>query len=253
MKKTTFFIVGKHAVVEALKNANRRVEKVFLTEEAKKNINREYQNINLFKNVSIIYKSKRELDNICGNRDISHQGLIAEAENLETETLKDYIEENDKKNLNLIALEEVTDPRNIGSIIRSAVSFHINGIIVKDRSFPSKSKLLFKSASGGVEHIKIFKVANINSSLKLLKSYNFWISAFDGAAKKDFTQHDWTGRNVLLFGSEGYGLRKKTLDKSDFLFKININKNMESLNISNSVSIVCHFIDFQTKGGKKKT
>ena len=104
-----------------------------------------------------------------------------------------------------------------------------------------------------LEHIKIFKVANINSSLKLLKSYNFWISAFDGAAKRDFTQHDWTGRNVLLFGSEGYGLKKKTLDKSDFLFKININNNMESLNISNSVSIVCHFIDFQTKGGKKKT
>ena len=252
MKKTTFLIVGKHAVIEALKNSNRKIEKVFVTEEAKKNVNREYQNTNLFKNISVIYKSKKELDNICGSKDISHQGLIAEAENLESLSLKDYIAENINKNINFIALEEVTDPRNIGSIIRSAVSFNIDGIIVKERSFPFKSKLLFKSASGGTEHINIFKVSNINSALKLLKSHNFWVSAFDGSAKKDFTLHDWSGNNVLLFGSEGYGLRKKTLEKSDFSFKINISKNMESLNISNSVSIVCHYIDFQIRENKKK-
>ena len=76
-------------------------------------------------------------------------------------------------------LEEVTDPRNIGSIIRSAVAFNIDGIIVKERSFPSKSKLLYKSASGGTEHIKIFKVSNLNTSLKYLKTKDFWVSAFD--------------------------------------------------------------------------
>ena len=243
MKKTTFFIVGKHAVVEALKNVNRRVEKVFLTEEAKKNINREYQNINLFKNVSIIYKSKRELDNICGNRDISHQGLIAEAENLETETLKDYIEENDKKNLNLIALEEVTDPRNIGSIIRSAASFNIDGLIIKERLFPRESKLLYKSASGSVEHLNIFEVSNINTTLKYLKTKNFWVCGFDIKADKNFTQHDWSGNTVLLFGSEGYGLKHQTLKNSDFLLKIDINQKIESLNISNSAAIVFHYIN----------
>ena len=68
--------------------------------------------------------------------------------------------------INLIALVEVTDPRNIGSIIRCAVAFGIDGIIVKERSFPSKSKLLYKSASGGAEHLKIFKVSNVNTSLK---------------------------------------------------------------------------------------
>ena len=75
-----------------------------------------------------------------------------------------------KKNINLLALEEVTDPRNIGSIIRSAVAFNIDGIIVKERSFPSKSKLLYKSASGGAEHIKIFQVSNVNTALKYLKT-----------------------------------------------------------------------------------
>ena len=242
MKKTTFLIVGKHAVIEALKNPSRKIERVFLTEDAQKKLNRENQSLNLFKNTSVFYKSKRELDNLCGKDETAHQGLIAEVEQLEEITLKEFVLGNKDKNINLIALEEVTDPRNIGSIIRTAVAFNIHGIIVKERSFPSKSKLLYKSASGGVEYLKIFKVSNVNTSLKFLKTKNFWVSAFDVSATKDFTSNDWKGKNVLLFGSEGFGLKSKTLIHSDFKFKINMNKNIESLNISNSVSIVCHYV-----------
>ena len=242
MKKTTFLIVGKHAVVEALKNSSRKIERVFLTEDAQKKLNRENQSVNLFKNTHVFYKSRKELDNLCGRDETAHQGLIAEVEQLEKITLKEFVIDNKSKNINLIALEEVTDPRNIGSIIRSAVAFNIDGIIVKERSFPSKSKLLYKSASGGVEHLKIFKVSNINSSLKFLKTKNFWISAFDVTGTKDFTSNKWEGKNVLLFGSEGFGLKSKTLLNSDFRFKVKMNKNIESLNISNTVSVVCHHI-----------
>lgn len=251
MKKTTFLIVGKHAVTEALKNPNRNIERIFLTEDAQKNLNKENQSLNLLKNIHVFYKSRKELDNLCGRDEIAHQGLIAEVEHLEESTLKDFLLNNNEKNLNFLALEEVSDPRNIGSIIRSAVSFSIDGIIVKERSFPSKSKLLYRSASGGTEYIKIFKVSNINTSLKYLKSKEFWISAFDVTANKDFTQHDWQGRNVLLFGSEGEGLKTKTLMNADFQFKIDINKNIESLNISNTVSIVCHHINHTIKNATK--
>ncbi len=243
MKKSTFLIVGKHAVMEALKNPKRKIERVFLTEDAQKNLNRENQSKNLLKNIHVFYKSRRELNNLCGKDEISHQGLIAEVEHLEEQTLKEYLYDIKSENVNFIALEDVTDPRNIGSIIRSAASFNIDGIIVKDRSFPLKSKLLYKSASGGTEHIKIFKVANIKTSLKFLKTKGFWISAFDASATKDFTENNWKGKNVLLFGSEGFGLKEKTLDQTDFQFKIEINTNVESLNISNSVSIVCHYIN----------
>ena len=242
MKKTSFLIVGKHAVLEALKNSSRKIVRVFLTEDSQKRLNRENQSLNLFKNVPVFFKSRKELDNLCGKDETSHQGLVAEVEQLEELTLKEFVLDNKKKNMNLIALEEVTDPRNIGSIIRSAVAFNIDGIIVKERSFPSKSKLLYKSASGGAEHLKIFKVSNINTSLKFLKTKEFWISAFDVSANKDFTNNDWKGRNVLLFGSEGFGLRSKTLTHSDFKFKVKMNDNMESLNISNTVSVVCHHI-----------
>ena len=120
------------------------MKEYFLTEDAQKKLNRENQNLNLFKKTSIFYKSRRELDNFCGRDETAHQGLVAEVEQLEDITLKEFILENKKENLNLIALEEVTDPRNIGSIIRSAVAFNIDGIIVKERSFPSKSKLYKK-------------------------------------------------------------------------------------------------------------
>jgi 23S rRNA (guanosine2251-2'-O)-methyltransferase len=243
MKKTTFLIVGKHAVSEALKNPNRKIERVFLTEDAQKNLNRENQSLNLLKKVHVFYKSRKELDNLCGRDEIAHQGLIAEVEQLDELTLKEFIINNNQENINLLALEDVSDPRNIGSIIRSAVSFNIDGIIVKERTFPSKSKMLYRSASGGAEHIKIFKVSNINTSLKYLKSKEFWVSAFDVSAKEDFTKHKWHGRNILLFGSEGEGLKKKTLMHSDFKFRVNINENIESLNISNTVSIVCHHIN----------
>jgi len=242
MKKSTFLIVGKHAVLEALKNPNRKIERVFLTEDAEKKLNRENQNLNLFKKINVFYKSRKELDNLCGRDETAHQGLVAEIEQLEDITLKEYILENNKKNVNFIALEEVTDPRNIGSIIRSAVAFNIDGIIVKERSYPSKSKLLYKSASGGTEHIKIFKVSNINAALKFLKTKEFWISAFDISAKKDFTKHNWIGKNILLFGSEGFGIKAKTLENSDFRFKVDMNNNIESLNISNTVSVVCHHV-----------
>ena len=244
MKKTTFLIIGKHAVTEALKNPNRTVLKVFLTEDSKKKLNKDNQNQDLLKKIKIIYKTKKELDRLCSKEQISHQGLIAEVEHLKEANLKDYLKlKENKKNIIFIALEEVTDPRNIGSIIRSAASFNIDGLIVKERSFPSESKLLYKSSSGCIEHVNIFEVSNISTTLKYLKTKNFWVCGFDKNGKKDFIEHDWEGHNVLLFGSEGYGLKYQTVKNSDFLLKICINKKVESLNISNSAAIVFHYID----------
>ena len=244
MKKTTFLIVGKHAVTEALKNPNRTVLKVFLTEDSKKKLNKDNQDQDLLKNIKILYKTKKELDRLCSKEQISHQGLIAEIEHLKETNLKDYLKlKENKKNIIFIALEEVTDPRNIGSIIRSAASFNIDGLIVKERSFPSESKLLYKSSSGCIEHVNIFEVSNISTTLKYLKTKNFWVCGFDKNGKKDFIEHNWEGHNVLLFGSEGYGLKYQTVKNSDFLLKICINKKVESLNISNSAAIVFHYID----------
>ena len=248
MKKTTFLIAGKHAVTEALKNPSRNVLKVFLTEESKKSLYRNNQNHNILKNIKIFYKTKKELDRLCSKDQISHQGFIAEVEHKEQIGLKDYLKlfEN-KKNITFVTLEEVTDPRNIGSIIRSAASFNIDGLIIKERSFPRESKLLYKSASGCIEHLNIFEVSNINTTLKYLREKNFWVYGFEAKSEKKFTDIDWKGNNVLLFGSEGFGIKRHTSKYTDFLVKIEINSNIESLNISNSAAIVFHYIYQQKK------
>tara|TARA_Y100001970_G_C13972932_1_gene719127 strand:+ start:110 stop:856 length:747 start_codon:yes stop_codon:yes gene_type:complete len=245
MNKSSFFIVGQHAVIEALKNPKRKVLKVFLTEESKKNIHRKSPNKNLLNDVKVYFKTKKELDKYSTKENLLHQGYVAEIEHLERPNIKDFIK--NKSNVSLVCLDEVTDPRNIGSLIRSAAAFNIDGIIVKERHFPSESKLMYKASSGSIEHMNIFEVSNINTTLKNLKEKNFWVYGFDSKGKKNFTDLEWKGNNILLFGSEGSGMHKHTSKYADFLIKININEKIESLNISNSAAIVFHHLSYLKK------
>ena len=245
MNKSSFFIIGQHAVIEALKNTKRKVLRVFLTEESKKNIHRRSPKKDLLKDVKVYFKTKKELDKYSTKENLLHQGYVAEIEHLEKPILKDFIKE--KNNVTLACLDGVTDPRNIGSVIRSAAAFSIDGIIIKERNFPSESKLMFKAASGAIEYINIFEVSNINSTLKNLKEKNFWVYGFDGNGEKNFTEVEWKGNNILLFGSEGSGMHQHTSKYSDFLVKIDIDKKIESLNISNSATIVFHHLSYLKK------
>ena len=242
-QKSSFFIAGRHAVIEALRNPKRRVIKIFLTEESKKIIHKLNPNTNLLKDIKVFFKTKKELDKYCRSEDILHQGYVAEIEHLESSELKEFIK--DKNSITFACLDQVSDPRNIGSIIRSAASFNIDGLIVKERHYPRESKLMYKAASGCIEYLNIFQVSNINTTLKYLRDKNFWIYGFDARSDKDFTEIDWHGNNILLFGSEGHGLNKHTEKYTDFSVKISMNKNIESLNISNSASIVFHHINQQ--------
>tara|TARA_B100001741_G_scaffold176932_1_gene145832 strand:+ start:74 stop:811 length:738 start_codon:yes stop_codon:yes gene_type:complete len=245
MIKSTYFIVGKHSVLEALKNNNRKVLKIFLTEESKKTIHRSSPDNNLLKNLKVFFKTKKELDKYCKNENILHQGFVAEVEKLENISLKDYIK--NKNKLNFVCLAGATDPRNIGSIIRSASAFNIDGLIVRERDYPETSKLMHKAASGGIEYLNIFIVSNINSTLKSLRDKNFWIYGFDRTGNKSLKEIKWEGNNVLVFGSEGFGLKKHTEKYLDFTVKIEINEKIESLNLSNSASIVFHHVNSHKK------
>ena len=245
MNKSSFFIIGQHAVIEALRNPKRKVLRVFLTEESKKNIHKKSPNKNLLNDVKVYFKTKKELDKYSTRENLQHQGYVAEVEHIQKPILKEYIKE--KNDITLICLDGVTDPRNIGSLIRSAASFNIDGIILKERNFPSESKLMYKAASGAIEYMNIFEVSNINSTLKNLKEKNFWVYGFDGNGKKDFTDIEWKGNNILLFGSEGSGMHKHTSKYADFLVKIEISKKIESLNISNSAAIVFHHLSYLKK------
>ena len=102
MNKSSFFIVGKHPVIEALKNSKRKVLRVFLTEESKKTIHRENQKKNLLKDIKVFFKTKKELDKYCSKEGILHQGYVAEIEQLEKIELKEFIKEKKKFNFCLL-------------------------------------------------------------------------------------------------------------------------------------------------------
>ena len=153
--------------------------KIFLTEESKKNTRVSSEKI--FLDLKIYYKTRKELDKYCSKDGITHQGYVAEIEHFEKNNLKEFIKL--KNDLTFACLDEVTDPRNIGSIIRSYTSFDIDGIIIKERHFPS-SKLMYKSASGCMEHINIFEVSNINTTLKFLREKIFGFMVLMQTVKK---------------------------------------------------------------------
>ena len=106
---------------------------------------------------------------------------------------------------------------------------------------------MYKAASGAIEYANIFEVSNINSTLKNLKEKNFWVYGFDGNGNTDFTDIEWKGNNILLFGSEGLGMHQHTSKYADFIVKIDINNKVESLNISNSAAIVFHHLNYIKK------
>jgi 23S rRNA (guanosine2251-2'-O)-methyltransferase len=102
---------------------------------------------------------------------------------------------------------------------------------------------MYKASSGSIEYTNIFKVTNINSTLKFLREKNFWVYGFSSDGNEDFTNYDWKGNNILLFGSEGHGLKEKTSKYIDYPVKIKINEKIESLNIANSASVVFFHIN----------
>ena len=149
MNKSSFFIIGQHAVIEALKNPKRNVLRVFLTEESKKNIHRKNPNKNLLNDVKVYFKTKKELDKYSTKENLQHQGYVAEIEHLERPNFKRFYKR--KNNITLVCLDGVTDPRNIGSLIRSAASFDnawqhtlkYADFLVKDRHYVNSAVIFF--------------------------------------------------------------------------------------------------------------
>ena len=233
MKTGAFWIGGKHAVLSAIKNPKRKINKLIITEENEKDFNPK----NFNKKIIIEIKDKKEIDKIFINENIVHQGIAAEIESIPTIELKEYLKiKNNLKNT-LVVLDDITDQRNIGSIIRSCSAFNIDAVILLEKNYNPKNKMMYKSASGAMEIVNIIPVSNITNALEVLKKNNYWVYGLDGNAKENIEDQKWSNQNVFVFGSEGDGLRRLVKENCDHLIKIQINKEIESLNVSNAVSV----------------
>lgn len=235
-----FWIAGTHSVISALNNENRIVNEVVFLKDGKIDISKEL----LKKNKKTVFKQveKNFFKKIFKDTDLAHQNIAAKINKLKKLEIKNHIP-NIK---NIIILDNITDPRNIGSIIRTAVAFDVDAMIIKDRNFPSKSATMYKTSSGAIENIKIFEVVNLSTTLKFLKENNFWIYSFDGKSNQKLSKEVLNNeKKIFIFGSEQKGISKNLINNSDFVIKININNNrIESLNVSNAVSAALSIINF---------
>lgn len=229
MKDNYFWIGGTHAVMAAINNPLRKVKKILSTTPI---------NNGEIDQKTIEITSPEKISKVFYPGTIVHQNIAALISEIKSGELADELKKNNLKKI--VILDNVTDPRNIGSVIRSSVAFGVDALIVKKRGFNSTSPALFKASSGTIEMIKIIECINFSNAIETLKKNEFWVYGFSSNAKNIFQKNNLNNKNVFIFGSEDRGISQNIEKKCDYLFKIDISKKVESLNISNAASIVLH-------------
>lgn len=230
-KEPEYWIFGKHACIHALQNPKRKCNKIYVTKNTLNNLAQQFPDINY----TII--DPKELEPLLPNGAI-HQGIAIEVSPLPETALEDIIQKNTAQTL--IILDQVTDPHNIGAILRSAAAFNTTAVVTTTHNAPNETGVLAKSASGALEEIPLIKVTNLASSIDYLKKHDFWCWGFDGTATATLTSQTIPERIALILGAEGKGLRKLTREKCDLLVKIPIGNKVESLNVSNAAAIALY-------------
>lgn len=140
----------------------------------------------------------------------------------------------------VVILDQATDPRNVGAVMRSAAAFGARAVIIQDRHGPETGGVLAKAASGALESIPLIRETNLSRAISNLKDAGFWTVGLDGSATQNLGELDLTGRIALILGSEGSGLRRLVKENCDHIAKIPIHSDMESLNLSNAAAIALY-------------
>lgn len=170
-----------------------------------------------------------------------HQGIALSADPLPALGVEDLAQLAEGKDSAVImVLDQVTDPHNVGAILRSAAAFGALGVVMQDRNAPEETGTLAKSASGALEKLPLVKVTNLARALEALKEAGFWIAGLAGDAPITIAGAKLSGKIALVLGSEGEGLRRLTRDHCDYLVKLPQSDLVESLNVSNAAAVALY-------------
>ncbi|MDR3439565.1 23S rRNA (guanosine(2251)-2'-O)-methyltransferase RlmB [Telmatospirillum sp.] len=232
---------GSHPVLAALNNPNRRCRRLLLTAEAMHThgeaIAAMAQNRTLPQPEVV---ERDELDSLLPEGAVN-QGIALAAEPLPAADISDLIEAaRGREAAVIICLDQVTDPHNVGAVLRSAAAFGALGLVVPDRHAPDETGTLAKSASGALEALPLVRVTNLVRALEELKQNGFWIAGLAGDAPVTLAAAKLSGRIVLVLGSEGEGLRRLTREHCDHLVKLPQSDLVESLNVSNAAAVALY-------------
>ena len=222
---------GKHAVAAALDNPDRKVLRAWATREAA-------GFMQFPKDVQVTLADVADLGRLVPH-DAPHQGVVIETEPLEEVWIDDVLAGTSERAI-LLVLDQVTDPHNVGAILRSAAAFDAIGIVTQDRHSPPESGALAKAASGALERVPWVRVVNLARALEEIGDAGFWRIGLAGEADTDLKDALGPPRVALVLGAEGPGMRQNTREHCDALARLPITDSIESLNVSNAAAVALY-------------
>ncbi len=227
-------LYGRHAVFSALKNPKRQILRLMILKENEAEIKKTFPRIDY----QIV--QKKDIEKLVGANAV-HQGFALVTKPLSSMFLEDLIEETkDIQRCHVLILDQVTDPQNVGAIIRSAAAFNTTAIIVQDKNAPLESGAMAKASAGTIEFVPIVRVTNLARAIETLKKSGFWIVGMDGYAKQKIDQVDKDAKLAVIMGSEGSGMRRLVEESCDIKVRLPMDERVESLNVSVAAGIVLY-------------
>ena len=231
-------IYGLHSVKAALLN-DKRVHEELIIHENHQNLAEKYRS--KIRNIKIL--DNKDFKKLYGGEQTT-QGIVLKTHDFNRPSIEEFLrnEKNQNKSV-IVVLDQITDPQNIGSIMRSCALFNCRAIIASKDNTPDLTPSLFKAASGAGELVNYFKVTNLRRSMSNLKKNGYWIYGFDSSNTKS-SEINFEKKSVLVFGSEGKGIREIVKKECDIFVKLKIEENLkfriDSLNVSNASSIALY-------------
>ncbi|MGE3904412.1 MAG: 23S rRNA (guanosine(2251)-2'-O)-methyltransferase RlmB [Reyranellaceae bacterium] len=236
------WLYGRHAVLAALANPIREVRQILMTRDAQARLGQELAEAGVRRGEPVTgaqLVDRHDIDAALGH-DAVHQGIAAYVGPLPDRDLADILGGNDDEAMVLMVLDQVTDPHNVGAVMRSAEAFGAAAVVVTERNAPEESGAMAKSASGAVDRIPLIRVVNLVRELDYLKSRGFWILGLAGEANQNLAEAQPGGRVALVLGAEGDGLRRLTREHCDLLVRLPMAGTMPSLNVSNAAAVALY-------------
>ncbi len=229
-------IYGIHAVTEAWNNPNRFINSLYITEQALQNFD---MGASVKRPESTIV-AKEQLDKAFPHGAV-HQGIALNCAPLEEMSAGDFVRSAANKDKSVILmLDQVTDPHNVGAIIRSASAFGADGIIMQRKHAPELTGVLAKTACGGVEHMAVAYETNLSRAIEELQEGGFFVYGLDERGEKNIGEINTDGKTVLVLGAEGSGLRRLVADHCDEMVKLPTQPPIASLNVSNAAAVALY-------------
>ena len=246
-KSGELWLYGAHACIAAIANPERDIRRIVMATQNADELevpvcdaaNAAFEACQTPR-PQIEWRDRREVNDLLP-RDAVHQGICIETKALAHPEIEDIIADaKEQSSACIVVLDQASDPRNIGAVMRSAAAFGALAVVVQDKHAPDITGSLAKAASGAVERLPYIKVTNLARTLDQLKAAEFWCVGFDGHATDYVSAKTLQGRNAIVLGAEGAGLRRLTLETCDLLVKIPITEAVESLNLSNAAAIALY-------------